>query len=98
MGFQNNYNSYNNRRPNNGRPQGGNSSPRPSGYSRQELPAEIKAEPLPADYVDKAEQVIREYKQEQRSTITTNKIRNLYSLITGVYDAENLRQEDSICE
>ncbi len=84
-----NYPNNNNRRYN----------PRPA----PQLPPEVSALPLPADYVDAAERVIQslikdakaesERKKRKVSIITTNKIRNLMSRISNIYNVENLRTE-----
>lgn len=50
--------------------------------------------PVPADYVDAAEQVIVQL--DPRSTITNTKLRNLYSLITDISNVENLRAEKTL--
>lgn len=55
-----------------------------------QVPAEVKALPLPADYVDAAEAVMRRLASNSRK-ITTSKIRNLLSLVTDIYNTENLR-------
>lgn len=80
-----NYNNYNNR----GNP------PRQQFRDTRQLPPEAKAQPLPADYVDAAEQVMRKLAGE-RSRITTSKIRNLHSLVSDVYNVENLRDEGEL--
>lgn len=77
---------------NNRRPAGGN-SPRNNHSAPPLPPQEIKAEKLPADYVDQAEAVIRGLSTE-RNKITTSKIRNILSLVSDIYNAENLRNED----
>lgn len=51
--------------------------------------------PLPADFVDTAEQVIQQISTE-RSRITTSKIRNLLSLVSDIYNVENLRTDASL--
>ena len=71
------------------RPQQGRFNPPP------QLPAEIKAEPLPTDYVDAAETVMRRL-AENNKKITTSKIRNIFSLITDIYNVENLRDEPEL--
>ena len=75
------YNNYQNQRPNQGR----------NNYS-QPLPAEIRPLPLPEDYVDAAEAVMRRMAGSNRK-ITTSKIRNLLSLVTDIYNEENLRDD-----
>lgn len=58
----------------------------------------ITAEPLPADYVDAAENVIRDIAESGNKYISTSKIRNLLSLISDIYNIENIRNEDTISE
>lgn len=70
----------------------------PSGYNgfrQPEPPPEIRAEALPEDYVDAAEQVIREICKNNKK-ITTSKLRNLFSLVTDIYNVENLRTEPAL--
>ena len=55
-----------------------------------QVPAEIRALPLPEDYVDAAEAVMRRLAANSRK-ITTSKIRNLLSLVSDIYNVENLR-------
>ena len=64
--------------------------------SRQSAPAEIKPLPVPEDYVDQAEAVMRQL-SEGKNSISTSKIRNLLSLVTEVYNVENLRTGDELC-
>lgn len=66
-------------------------SPRPA----PQQPPEIKALPLPEDYVDEAEKVMRELANKGKK-ITTSKIRNLLSLVSDIYNAENLRDDPQI--
>lgn len=71
--------------------------PRPNnqrGFAPQ-VPAEIKALPLPEDYVDAAEAVMRRLAGNNRK-ITTSKIRNLLSLVTDIYNTENLRDAPTL--
>lgn len=68
---------------------------RPQFEDRRQPPPEVKAEPLPADYVDKADEVMRRIAAE-RFRITTSKIRNLYSLVSDIYNVENLRDESEL--
>lgn len=65
------------------------------GYAPRPLPPEVEAKPLPADYVDAAEQVMRKLAGE-RSKITTSKIRNLHSLVSDVYNVENPRDKNEL--
>lgn len=75
--------------------------PQRSGYGAQQRPAynqppaEIQAEKVPDDYIDRADAIMREM-SGQRPVITTSKIRNLLSLVSGIYDAERLRTESEL--
>ena len=73
------YQDFSKNRPNPGRAPG--SAP-------QSVP-ETKPLPLPENYVDAAEAVIR--KLDKRRAITTSKLRNLLSLVSDIYNVENLR-------
>lgn len=53
---------------------------------RQNQQPAIKAEPLPEDYVTRAEQAIIALKQEGKPAITTSKLRSLFSLFTKSYN------------
>ena len=67
--------------------------PRNNGPRPAPKPApEIKALPLPEEYVDEAERVMRRL-VANRTRITTSKIRNLLSLVTDIYNAENIRDD-----
>lgn len=66
-------------------------SPRPA----PQQPPEIKALPLPEDYVDEAEKVMRELANKGKK-ITTSKNRNLLSLVSDIYNVENLRDDPQI--
>ena len=98
MAYNNNsYSGYNR-----GYSGGGQSRPpQRSGYGAQQRPtynqplAEIQAEKVPDDYIDRADAIMREM-SGQRPTITTSKIRNLLSLVSGIYDAERLRTEPEL--
>ena len=77
---------------------GYNSRPQQNrGYSAPapQAPEEIRAMPLPKDYVDEAERVMRTLSTE-RNKITTSKIRNLLSLVSDIYNTENLRTEKEL--
>ena len=86
MAYNNNsYSGYNR-----GYSGGGQSRPpQRSGYGAQQRPAynqplaEIQAEKVPDDYIDRADAIMRE-------------IRNLLSLVSGIYDAERLRTEPEL--
>lgn len=55
-------------------------------------PAEIKTSPIPDDYLDQAEEIMR----NNVKGITTSKIRRLYSLVIEIYNRENLRTESDL--
>ena len=86
-GYSNSYNgnrsgsgSYNNRRS----------------YGQQkELPPEITPKKVPEDYVDEAERIMRSL-MSQPKKVTTSKIRNLLSLVTDIYNTENIRTEEKL--
>ena len=71
-----------------------NSQGRQSNRNAARPPREITARPLPANYVDEAERVIRSL-YDERNKISTNKIRNL---VSEIYNRENLRTADTISE
>lgn len=52
------------------------------------------AEPLPTEFVDKAEEVIQSGNWSYG--ITTSKIRRLFSLLTEIYNVETLRTEPQL--
>ena len=54
--------------------------------------AEIKPLPIPEDYVDAAERVMRPL-FANRSRITTTKMRGFLTLVNDIYNVENLRTE-----
>ena len=54
--------------------------------------AEIKPLPIPEDYVDAAERVMRAL-FANRSRITTTKMRGFLTLVNDIYNVENLRTE-----
>lgn len=72
---------------------GGQPRPQASG-NRPMQPAVRKIEPkkVPADYVDRAEQVMQNYSRG----ITTSKLRNLLSRVSDVYNQENLSTAQKI--
>ncbi|MDO4386349.1 MAG: type III-A CRISPR-associated protein Csm2 [Clostridia bacterium] len=57
--------------------------------------AEITPLKLPENYVDAAEQVMRAL-YENRSRITTTKMRGFLTLVNDIYNAENLRTETEL--
>ncbi|MBR2742262.1 MAG: type III-A CRISPR-associated protein Csm2 [Clostridia bacterium] len=59
-------------------------------------PDEVKALSLPDDYVDDAEAVMRSLSENRGKPITTSKIRNIFSLVSDIYNTENLRDEPKL--
>ena len=57
--------------------------------------AEIRPLKLPENYVDEAEKVMRAL-FENRSRITTTKMRGFLTLVNDIYNAENLRTETEL--
>lgn len=74
---------------------GGAQSRPPQRTNYNQPPAEIRPEKVPEDYIDRADAIMKEM-SEQRQNITTSKIRNLLSLVSGIYDAERLRTEQTL--
>ena len=64
---------------------------RPGNRIQMELPKKIEAQPLPVEFVDLAEEVIR--RGNWSRGITTTKIRRLFSLLTEIYNTETLRTD-----
>lgn len=58
----------------------------------QSQPHPIVPQKVPADYVDKAEQVMQRFCKG----ISTSKLRNLLSLVSDAYNMENIRTEEKI--
>ena len=85
----NNYNKQNNRSyNNNNRPQ--------NNYEKHRGAQNCD---FPEDFVEEAEQRIREYmKIDRRYWITTTKLRNILSLLMDVYNTEKLRVEATVSE
>lgn len=76
-----------------------NQRSRPPQYNApRQAPPEINALPLPEDYVDAAEKVIRRIAENRGRPITTSKIRNLFSLVSDIYNVENLRDEPELLQ
>ena len=81
---------------------------RQNGYNRTNArdnraaasPQSIAAEPLPEDYVKRAEEAIAELKrmevQEKKYVITTSKLRSLFSLFTETYNAISRGDQDRL--
>lgn len=80
--------AYNN---NNNRPNNNYNRNRDNNNSQPQQPKTAK--PLPKNYVDCAEKVIIEL---EKPHITTSKIRNLLSLISDIYNVENIRTGNNI--
>lgn len=76
----------NNYRENNGGGRNNNYRPRE--------PAPIVARRVPSNYVDLAQ----DYMKYHKHLITTSKLRSLFSLLSEVYNVENLRTEDQLLE
>ena len=57
--------------------------------------AEIKPLPIPEDYVDAAENVMRKI-LSNRSCITTTKMRGFLTLVNDIYNVESLRFDEKI--
>ena len=93
--------SYNNSRSGysnsyNGNRSGSSSYNSRSSYGPQkELPPEITPKKVPEDYVDEAERIMRSL-MSQPKKVTTSKIRNLLSLVTDIYNTENIRTEEKL--
>ena len=67
-----------------------------SSYGQQkELPPEITPKKVPEDYVDEAERIMRSL-MSQPKKVTTSKIRGLLSLVTEIFNVENLRTEEAL--
>ena len=76
---------------------GGRSSQRGGDARRSNIPAETKPEKLPPDYVEEAERVMRSlWNEKGKFEISTSKIRNFLSMITELYNVENLRREQEL--
>ena len=80
----------------NGNRSGSGSYNNRSSYGQQkELPPEITPKKVPEDYVDEAERIMRSL-MSQPKKVTTSKIRNLLSLVTDIYNTENIRTEEKL--
>lgn len=69
---------------------------RPRGGPVFEQPAPIQARPIPVDYVDEAERVMQRLLEDRGIGITTSKLRGFLSLVTEIYNVENLRTEPNL--
>ena len=80
----------------NGRSYGGGGYNNRGSYGQQkELPPEITPKKVPEDYVDEAERIMRSLMSGGK-TVTTSKIRNLLSLVTDIYNEENIRTDEKL--
>ena len=88
--------------------QGGTGN-RQTGYGRTDFrdsrpkasPQSIAAEPLPDDYVKRAEEAISELKRiedqnRRKSVITTSKLRSLFSLFTETYNTVSRGDQEKL--
>ena len=93
-GYNSNRSGYSNSY--NGNRSGSGSYNSRSSYGQQkELPPEITPKKVPEDYVDEAERIMRSL-MSQPKKVTTSKIRNLLSLVTDIYNEENIRTEEKL--
>ena len=93
-GYNNSRSGYSNSY--NGNRSGSGSYNNRSSYGQQkELPPEITPKKVPEDYVDEAERIMRSL-MSQPKKVTTSKIRNLVSLVTDIYNTENIRTEEKL--
>lgn len=93
-GYNNSRSGYSNSY--NGNRSGSGSYNSRSSYGQQkELPPEITPKKVPEDYVDEAERIMRSL-MSQPKKVTTSKIRNLLSLVTDIYNTENIRTEEKL--
>ena len=93
-GYNNSRSGYSNSY--NGNRNGSGSYNSRSSYGQQnELPPEITPKKVPEDYVDEAERIMRSL-MSQPKKVTTSKIRNLLSLVTDIYNEENIRTDEKL--
>ena len=93
-GYNNNRSGYSNSY-NGSRSSSGSYNNRSSYGQQKELPPEITPKKVPEDYVDEAERIMRSL-MSQPKKVTTSKIRNLLSLVTDIYNTENIRTEEKL--
>ena len=86
-GYSNSYNGN--------RSSSGSYNSRSSYGQQKELPPEITPKKVPEDYVDEAERIMRSLMSGGK-TVTTSKIRNLLSLVTDIYNEENIRTDKKL--
>ena len=93
-GYNNSRSGYSNSY--NGNRSGSGSYNNRSSYGQQkELPPEITPKKVPEDYVDEAERIMRSLISQPKK-VTTSKIRNLLSLVTDIYNEENIRTDEKL--
>ena len=93
-GYNNSRSGYSNSY--NGNRSGSGSYNNRSSYGQQkELPPEITPKKVPEDYVDEAERIMRSL-MSQPKKVTTSKIRNLLSLVTDIFNTENIRTDEKL--
>ena len=93
-GYNNNRSGYSNSY-NGNRSSSGSYNSRSSYGQQKELPPEITPKKVPEDYVDEAERIMRSLMSGGK-TVTTSKIRNLLSLVTDIFNTENIRTEEKL--
>ena len=93
-GYNNNRSGYSNSY-NGNRSSSGSYNSRGSYGQQKELPPEITPKKVPEDYVDEAERIMRSLMSGGK-TVTTSKIRNLLSLVTDIFNTENIRTEEKL--
>ncbi len=69
---------------------GGQGNPKP----QSQRPEPVKAEEVPENYVERAEKVMNDLRNWR--SITTTKIRNLFSLVVDICSEEELRTESTL--
>ena len=93
-GYNNNRSGYSNSY-NGNRSSSGSYNSRSSYGQQKELPPEITPKKVPEDYVDEAERIMRSLMSGGK-TVTTSKIRNLLSLVTDIFNTENIRTDEKL--
>ena len=63
--------------------------------SRMSCRRRSRRKKVPEDYVDEAERIMRSL-MSQPKKVTNSKIRNLLSLVTDIYNEENIRTEEKL--
>lgn len=93
-GYNNNRSGYSNSY-NGNRSSSGSYNSRSSYGQQKELPPEITPKKVPEDYVDEAERIMSNLMRQPKK-VTTSKIRGLLSLVTEIFNVENLRTEEAL--